>query len=508
MDSAGRYRVDAPIAHGGMGEVYRARMTTTTGLDKLVALKVIRSDLVADAAFVELFVREAKVAIGMSHGNIVQAFDVGRVGERWFIAMELVDGVDLGTILRSRGKPLELAHALTIAVEALKGLDYAHRRRDESGRPLGIVHRDISPQNILVSREGEVKIADFGVAKSGYASDEESAVRGKRAYMAPEQRAAGAVDAKADLYSVGVVLVEALSGRGVIDDDRAFDQAVRERLGDRPAALIEIVLRATARDPSARFPSAAAMRQAIERLALAEGLMLSTADLSDLAHDVDDAQSEGAQTAQSSIVRTSQPITQGNFDLRLGMELERVGRDEEVSVFMTRAAEPTARSRRGVWIASAFVILALGSLPFAFAFWPPAERSEDASHGTVAPVAPPAEPVPEIAAPMIEAPEEPPREPIATESPPIVPMREPAMRERHVAGEHARISIASEPWAEVYVDGTRVGRTALHEHRVAPGRHRIVLRNPAGMLEHAFTVNLDPGQSARYSIDLARLGTE
>jgi serine/threonine protein kinase len=499
MDSAGRYRVDAPIAHGGMGEVYRARMTTTTGIDKVVALKLIRSDLAADRAFVDLFVREARVAIAMSHANIVQAFDVGRIDDRWFIAMELVDGVDLGSILAS-GK-ISRAHALTIVVEVLKGLDYAHRRRDEDGRALGIVHRDISPQNILVSREGEVKIADFGVAKSGFDAEEASAIRGKRAYMAPEQRAASAVDAKADLFSTGMMLAEALSGAPLVSDTADLEQVeplVRERLESEPPALVDIVLRATAREPSERFPSAAAMRQAIERFALAGGLMLSTSDLADLVHDLDDARADRGPTSEArAVVRSSSPVTHGGFDLRLGMELERVGNDAQVSVFMTRAATAPKRKRGPAIALAAAAIVTLVSIPLAMIAWPnaerPAARAPTEASERSGPEPEP-EPAPEPEAPIAPEPE------IETARPerarPVPPRAD------------AHLSIASEPWAEVYVDGALVGRTALRERAIAPGRHRIVLRNPAGMLEHAFTVNLDPGESARYSIDLARLGSE
>ncbi|MEQ9075530.1 MAG: serine/threonine-protein kinase, partial [Sandaracinaceae bacterium] len=162
--SVGRYRIQARIAAGGMGEVFLASVETMPGVLRPVALKLVRPELAGQPGFAQLFVEEVRVAMSLSHANVVQAFDVGQIDARWFLAMEYVDGLDLSALL-SRG-PLPLGLSLLVAIEALKGLDYAHRRRGADGAPLAIVHRDVSPGNLLLSRVGEVKVADFGVAKS------------------------------------------------------------------------------------------------------------------------------------------------------------------------------------------------------------------------------------------------------------------------------------------------------------------------------------------------------
>src|SRR5688572_21477609 len=189
VGNIGRYRVLERIAAGGMGEVYRA-CTGIGGAEKQVALKLVRADVAADPGIAGMFVEEAKVALALSHTNVVQAFEVGRSEDRYFLAMEHVDGIDLGALIRlcrdRLGQPIPHRHAIYVAIEALKGLDYAHRCRDTEGRPLRLVHRDISPGNILLSREGEVKIADFGIAKTTLRATGSMAgsFKGKLLYMA------------------------------------------------------------------------------------------------------------------------------------------------------------------------------------------------------------------------------------------------------------------------------------------------------------------------------------
>src|SRR6476646_7988781 len=164
----GRYQLLSQLAVGGMAEIYVAKAAGVSGFEKLVALKVIHPNYSEDPEFVQMLVDEAKLAVQLQHANIVQTFDLGKVDRQYYIAMELIDGVDLYKLLRTASErdiefPFEVA--AFIAHETAQGLDYAHRKRDPKGRPLEIVHRDVSPQNILVSFDGGVKIVDFGIAK-------------------------------------------------------------------------------------------------------------------------------------------------------------------------------------------------------------------------------------------------------------------------------------------------------------------------------------------------------
>src|SRR5437868_4680714 len=165
----GGYRLLSQLAVGGMAEIYVAKAAGASGWEKLVALKVIHPNFSQDPEFVQMLVDEAKLSVQLQHANIVQTFDLGRIDEQYYIAMELIDGIDLYKLLRQASEreidfPPEIA--AFIAQETCNGLDYAHRKRDSKGRPLQIVHRDVSPQNILCSYDGEVKIVDFGIAKA------------------------------------------------------------------------------------------------------------------------------------------------------------------------------------------------------------------------------------------------------------------------------------------------------------------------------------------------------
>jgi serine/threonine-protein kinase len=385
-DTSGRYRIERLLASGGMGDVYRARMSTAGGLEKPIALKIVREELASDPHFVEMFVDEARVVMSMSHANVVQAFDVGRIDDRWFIAMEFVEGMTLGELAREhqrvRGEPMPPEVAVTAIVEALKGLDYAHRRKDERGELLGVVHRDISPSNVLVSTEGEVKLTDFGIAKSEERAAESivGAIKGKILYMAPEQLRGSTVNLRADVYAMGVVLFELLAGRRpyVGSDTVALIPDIlagrREKLGEVakavPPQLASVVERALAIDPEGRFPSAAAMRQALEEVARASGWILASTDLADLMLELGDAEGEselvsalaprdsGGLRAPLRPPRVSRgrdetgPLepeddatttpSSDRFALLLGQEMRRVATDEPVSVFVTRTPEVEA----------------------------------------------------------------------------------------------------------------------------------------------------------------------
>jgi tRNA A-37 threonylcarbamoyl transferase component Bud32 len=216
----GKYELQARIAAGGMAEIFKARFAPAPGVSKQVVIKRILSHYAANQAFISMFTNEAKIAIGLSHGNIAQVFDFGEIDGDWFLAMELVDGQPLSKVMK-RARTMQIAvmptpFAVLIGIEMLKGLHYAHTRLDEQGRPLQIVHRDVSPQNILISYEGHVKIVDFGIAKARNAGQDETqagAVKGKYSYFAPEQARGKELDARTDVFAAGIVLYEMLCGQ-------------------------------------------------------------------------------------------------------------------------------------------------------------------------------------------------------------------------------------------------------------------------------------------------------
>ncbi len=295
----GRYALFDFIGKGGMAEIYLARQKTELGPARRCVVKQIRPELAKDSVFSDMLVHEAKLAARLNHANVVQVFDLGREGDRLFIAMEYIEGFDLNDLLRrcSRAKvPLPFELGVHVLCEALKGLDYAHRRADDAGRTLGIVHRDVSPSNLLVSFEGEVKVCDFGIARAndaiadlagGSAAHElGEAIKGKAGYMSPEHARGEAIDARADVFAAGIMLWELAAGRrmyrtgegrdSLIEQARRADIPPLERRG-LPAEekLQQIVAKALARDREARYPSAAAMQRDLGDYAISAKMMTS-----------------------------------------------------------------------------------------------------------------------------------------------------------------------------------------------------------------------------------------
>ncbi len=272
----GRYELLRPLARGGMGEVYLARRRAA-GVEKLLVIKRMRPERVGDPRFLELFVREARLSMSLAHQNIVPVFDFGRIDDQVFIAMERVEGRDLGSSLAQAGKtkPLPPLLAAFIAAECCQALDYAHRRRSPTGAQLGIVHRDVTPRNMLLSWSGEVKLTDFGIA--ALAGDERSKSAGTPAYMAPEQARGDAVDPRADVYALGICLREALTGvraRPGFDRDAMIAAARIGLLEAWPdgfeSPLRAIVDRATAKQPEDRYADANALLAELDSFIVTE----------------------------------------------------------------------------------------------------------------------------------------------------------------------------------------------------------------------------------------------
>jgi serine/threonine protein kinase len=260
------------LGRGGMGVVYLAVAKGPSGFHKLKVVKRIHAALAADADFSRMFLDEARLAARLSHPNIVQTNNVGFEAGHYFLEMEYLEGQSLNAIVRraaTRGEELPLPLHVHVLSQALAGLHHAHDLRSASGAPLGVVHRDVSPHNVMVTYDGIVKVLDFGIAKAADAAvkTRTGIVRGKPRYMAPEQAAGGAVDRRADLWAVGVMLWQALARRPLWDgmSDGEVASAVRRGAvprpssfeADVPARLEEVAMRCLSRDPSGRFPSAA-----------------------------------------------------------------------------------------------------------------------------------------------------------------------------------------------------------------------------------------------------------
>ncbi len=292
MERLGPYRILRTIAMGGMGEVFLAALERAGGFEKQVALKCVLPGLMEDPRFVELFEKEARLAAALTHRNIVQIFDFGQDQGRSWLAMEYVRGVDLKAVMDLVDGPLPMGLAVEIGVACARGLDYAHRARDARGKRLAVIHRDVSPQNVLLSFEGDVKLADFGLAQAAaLGADENRALQGKIAYMSPEQAGGEALDGRTDQFSLGAILFELVTGhRAFFADDGA--QAILSRVSEgKPLvsldaaaptlhpALIAVIQRAMARNRSHRFSDAGALGDALTKAAATAGVPLGVPPL-------------------------------------------------------------------------------------------------------------------------------------------------------------------------------------------------------------------------------------
>ncbi len=275
----GKYELQARLAAGGMAEIFKARYPVAAGISKSVVIKRILPAYAANKQFIQMFTNEARIVMGLSHGNIAQVFDFGEIDGDWFIAMEYVDGQPLSKLIkraRTVGiQSIPTSFAVLIAIEMLKGLHYAHTRLDETGKPLKIVHRDVSPQNVLISFEGQVKLVDFGIAKAKTAGREETesgAVKGKYSYFSPEQARGKELDARTDVFAAGIVLYEMLCGQlpfqGKMID--TMSRIVRGQFTpprvmnpDITPALEQIILTAMALDKEKRYQTAEAFQSAL-----------------------------------------------------------------------------------------------------------------------------------------------------------------------------------------------------------------------------------------------------
>ncbi len=286
----GRYVLFDRIGRGGMADIYLARGTTQMGAARRAVVKLVLPHLAEDAGFAAMLTSEARLAARLSHRNVVQTFDLGREESRLYIAMEYVEGYDLTQLLkklRERRVPLPAEYGFFIVCEMLRGLDYAHRRRGDDGEALGIVHRDVSPSNVLISIEGEVKLCDFGIARAVTDLEElpEGALEGKAAYMSPEHARGEKVDARADVFSASTILWEILSGRRMYKAQAGREVLEVAKAGEVPelptkglpeyARIAAVLSKGLAPRRDDRYPTAAALLRDLEDYAERNKLMAS-----------------------------------------------------------------------------------------------------------------------------------------------------------------------------------------------------------------------------------------
>ncbi|HEY6478245.1 MAG TPA: serine/threonine-protein kinase, partial [Polyangia bacterium] len=290
----GRYTLLERLAVGGMAEVFRAKISSSHGFEKILVIKRILPHLAADPGFVTMFIDEAKLTAQLTHPKIVQILDFGEVNGQYFTALEFIDGFDaLGLLRIAAQKKMRVPPALAVFIidEMLEALDYAHNARDMEGKPMQIVHRDISPSNIFISRRGDVKLGDFGIAHAQRRESKTQAgtLKGKYGYMSPEQVVGRPVDARSDLFAVGILLAELLTGRRLFSAPADLDVLLKvrdvhlDRLDkygtDIPRALDRILRRALKKDPAERPQTAAELHDDLADYLFSAGKRVGPTDL-------------------------------------------------------------------------------------------------------------------------------------------------------------------------------------------------------------------------------------
>ncbi|MCB9527234.1 MAG: protein kinase [Myxococcales bacterium] len=293
----GKYILLERISVGGMAEVFKAKTFGVEGFTRAVAIKRILPHLAEDPRFVEMFINEAKVAVQLNHANIAQVYELGRCDDDHYIAMEYISGKDLLSLaqyVKRTGDRLPVHLAAYIGSRVAEGLGYAHRKTGPDGRPLGIIHRDISPQNVLIAYEGAVKLIDFGIAKAAIHSSHQTqagVLKGKFGYMSPEQIAGKPLDQRSDIFALGTVLHEMLTGERLFAGDNDFLTLEKVRAAkadapsranpDVPPPLDNIVMRALAREPGDRYQAASQFADDLARFLHMSGAGMSAKALKD-----------------------------------------------------------------------------------------------------------------------------------------------------------------------------------------------------------------------------------
>jgi serine/threonine protein kinase len=488
----GRYRLLERLATGGMAEIYLAEQEADTGLSRNVVIKTILPQFTQDASMRTMLQDEARIGFSLQHRNIVQVVDVGDEQDLLYIAMEYVEGANLAQLSDVTGDDAtrqDIGLVAHLGLEVLAALDYAHNRTKD-GRPLEIVHRDVSPQNILISTAGEVKLSDFGIAlaKGRITRTTIGGIKGKLAYIPPEQATADAVGPSADVFSTAAVLYELLTGSGpyhATTDIGILKAIERGAIGsvatarpDVPEELATAIDRALSAVPSAR-PTAGEFREQLEPFALP-------------ASQAEIALKEQARAARASATQKSKH--QRRFENALLGQADGANATTARPMTSTGGSAPSeSRSGVSLW----YGVVAIAAAVTAFLLWPENVKHELSAAGSL---------TGSDAAQIIGIPDAnvAPRDvglPIVLDAgQPAIP--QPPEKRAAAIAKKGTLSITSFPWAEVEVDGTKVGNTPVRHLRLRAGKHKVVLHNPQSGKRVQRTVTVKPGKNATLRLEL------
>ncbi len=548
----GRYTLVNRVGRGGMGEVWLATQTGAGGFEKRVALKRIAERMSADPDAERMFVDEARLAAHLSHPYIVQVFDFGTHDDAYFLAMEFLEGATLDALLvnaKQTFQPVPPGVAVRLTAQAADALHYAHTRADLTGAPLQIVHRDVSPTNLFVTLDGKLKVLDFGIARATVRSSLTAVgmVRGKLAFMAPEQVFGKRLDGRVDQYALGAVLFEWLTGVQLCPAKtlseatqwaEGAELTVREVVAlrpDLPPALAKVIVRAVAKDREARYASCAELGAALEEVSAEAKLQATHVDVLRWVEAHTSASAKRATHIEPPTERVVAAVTRpahtepSAAPAATDIVSPGAGRRRTLQVPIVPAAPSRAPRRR--WplaLAAGASLLAVASVA-AWAVapkddgaeaWPPAPRRvlAVAARALLGEAPPPPGAVP-LPGPEVHLEREPtvaPDEPEAQaeaerpeSSQPPAPARARTSNARRDVRKTAatpalgRVTLDSIPWSRVTMDGRELGVTPLVEHEVPAGRHTFRFVNEDGTLTGELKVQVPRGGRVARRITLA-----
>jgi Tfp pilus assembly protein PilF/tRNA A-37 threonylcarbamoyl transferase component Bud32 len=412
----GKYLLLEKMAAGGMAELYRAKTIGVQGLEKLIAIKKILPHLAKEKELTGSFIDEAKLAALLNHQDIVKIYDFGSMEDSYFISMEFLFGKDLRALFgkaKEKGRPLSIEYALYVMSRVCSGLDYAHKLKDFQGKPLNIIHRDISPQNVFVTYEGDVKILDFGIAKAASQSTitQYGMIKGKVAYMSPEQAAGKPVDRRSDIFSTGILLYEAVTGTRMFTGESTMQILARVREAEYapaesvargvPGKVFPILNRALAKDPEERYQSCGDMLADLEECMIELSMRPTARGLGTYMKELltDEIAAEDQATRESSgtmavgeperekTPEASEVSVEGVAEAMAMLGVARTEATVMAGVAATKAPEP--KRQRGVLIylgMAALLIIVIGLIVFAVQREPVPETAQ--KEAVVAPVQP------------------------------------------------------------------------------------------------------------------------
>lgn len=516
----GKYILIDKIAIGGMAEIFKAKTFGVEGFEKTVVIKQILPQFSQDEEFITMLIDEAKIAGQLSHSNVAQVHALDRIDDTYYIAMEFIDGKDLRTIIkmgRKMGLPLSRELAVFIGMEVAQVLDYAHRKRDARGAELNIIHRDISPQNILISYEGEVKLTDFGIAKAAIRArmSQSGVLKGKYAYMSPEQARGKAIDRRSDIFSLGIVIYEMLTGErlflgdsdiGTLEKVKAARVEPPSQINkDIPEELEAAVLKALAKKPSDRYPDASSLRKDLARSL--HPSWVSSTDLSryltDIFQEIIKKEKQRMEKIDNSplLKRYRESLLAQKDDSAFNTDYTRTaaqGFPRKQAGELIPPARPKERAKLPRWavtIGIALILLILGFGFFLLKFQPISKLLPSSTPPEAKPVAKnePSAPIPKASPPK-------PSKPKIKARPKPTPVSKPRPRIKKAYGF---LDINALPTAILYIDGVKHERTlpALGI-KLTAGEHRIRLVNPYLGLEKELTVEIKKDQTIKKIIDL------